>query len=613
MAETQDASKQTARQDDDKAHHALDTKLLLRMASYLVPYKFAAISCVVISLAVAGLKLAQPIVIHRLIDKEVAAGDFPGVAAMSLAFLALIVLTLVLDVIFNYVTGVVGQKSMHDLRMAIFRHVERLDIPFFDRNPVGRLVTRMTSDVSTLNDLFSSGVIAMGAEIFMILGVMGVMFFYSVKLTLVVLCALPPMLIVLAIFRKHMRKWYLETRGRIAKMNAFLQENVAGMRTVQSFNRETRNFETFHNLNDQYCRAQVQTIFGFALFYPAVNVISNLTLATAIWVGGRDVIEGRILGNGNLSFGTLFLFVQCVNMLFTPLRNLSERYNLLQSAMASAARIFGLLDTPPKITAPENALPPPEKIVSGIRFEEVGFEYVAGEAVLTGINFEIKPGQTVAVVGHTGAGKSTLINLLARFYDPTSGRITVDGNDIRRFDPLALRRMFAVVLQEVFLFSGTIASNLRMGNPDLTDDDIWELLREVRADDFARGLDGGVNAIVRERGGTFSTGQKQLLSFARALAADPQVLILDEATANVDTETEGRIQEAIARLLQGRTALVIAHRISTIQKADLILVMHKGHLRESGTHRELIERDGLYRRLYELQYQNGGEQFAANS
>lgn len=589
--------------DDDRAHSSIDWSLMLRLWSYLAPYKVTAISSLVISLVVAGLKLVQPVVIHNLIENEVAAGDLAGIAFKSSVLLGLILFTLALDVTFNYVTGIVGQKSMHDLRMAIYRHVTGLDVAYFDRNPVGRLVTRMTSDVSTLNDLFSSGVIAMFAELLMIVGIIGLMFYYSVPLTLVVLSALPVLGVIILLFRTHMRKWYLETRRRIAMMNTFLQENVAGMRTVQSFNREKRNLDTFHELNDEYRLAQVQTIYGFAMFYPAVNVISTMTLASVIWVGGRDVVEQHALGGGHLSFATLFLFVQCVNMLFTPLRNLSERYNLLQSAMASSSRIFSLLDQRSKITAPENPAHA-NGITDAITLDHVNFEYIKGEPILQDVCFQIKRGQTVAIVGHTGAGKTTLINLLTRYYDVTGGRILLDGMDLRQLDPRELRRMFAVVLQEVFLFSGTIGGNIRLANPNLTDAEIWSLLEQVRADDFIRGLDGGLDAQVNERGGTFSTGQKQLLAFARALAANPQFLILDEATANVDTATEHRIQEAIGRLLHGRTALVIAHRISTIQKADLIVVMHKGRVHESGTHDQLIAQDGLYRRLYELQYRS---------
>lgn len=589
--------------DDDSAHSALDRRLMARLWSYLLPYRWAVISCVFISLAGSALKIAQPVLIHSTVEGDVARGDLRGVAGKMVLFFVLIAVTFGFEVIFNWTTGVIGQKSMHDLRMAIFRHVSRLDVRYFDRTPVGRLITRMTSDVSTLNDLFSSGVIALLADSLMLAGLVALMMAYSLRLTLVVLCAVPFMLLVVKLFRYYSRKWFLEARSRLAHLNSFLQENITGMHTVQSLRREARNLVRFVRLNDEYRQAQVQTINAFAFFFPALNLILYLTLTAIIWLGARGMSGGWLLGGEPLEFATLLLFVQCVNMLFAPLRNLSEKYNILQAAMASSARIFRLLDTPADIFSPEQARP-----VRGfhdrIRFEQVTFEYLPGEPVLEDVSFEIRRGQTVAVVGATGSGKSTLVNLLMRFYDVKSGRITVDGVDIRDLDLRDLRSMFAVVLQEVILFSDTVANNVRFARPELTDEEIWDMLRECRADDFVRDLPLGLNSRVRERGSTFSTGQKQLLAFARALAADPEFLVLDEATANIDTATESRIQDAIERLLKGRTALVIAHRISTIQKADLILVMHKGHLREAGTHDQLLRQGGLYSRLYQLQYQS---------
>ena len=609
------STEQQSQLSDDQVHAALDTRLLFRLWSYLLPYRSAVLGCVLLSFVVAGLRLSQPIVLHRMIDEadgllragmQNSAAGIGSIARIGLLFLGLIFLAFLFDVVFNFTTGVIGQKSMHDLRLAIFKHVNRLDTAFFDKTPVGRLITRMTSDVSALNDLFSSGVIAILADSLLLGGLLVLMAVYSVRLTLVVLCATPFMFLTVLFFRRYSRRWYLEARARLAGLNAYLQENVAGMQTAQSNNREDRNMERFRTINDSYKEAQIRTILAFALFFPVLNVTLYFTLTGVIWLGGREVIQGQALGGEPLSFATLFLFVQCINMLFTPLRNLSERYNILQSAMASSARIFRLLDTPSYILKPEGneAADGPPKLDGAIVFEHVGFEYVEGEPVLHDINFEIRRGSTVAIVGATGSGKTTLVNLLTRLYDVTEGRILLDGTDLRRFDPHDWRRLFAVVLQEVFLFFDTIAGNIRFTNPDLTDEEIWELLREVHAEDFVRSLPGGIDAQVHERGSTFSTGQKQLLAFARALAADPQVLILDEATANVDTATEQRIQEAIARLLEGRTAVVIAHRLSTIRRADLILVMHKGRLRESGTHEELLALNGLYRRLYELQFES---------
>lgn len=602
-AEPERAARDEALWDDDSRHKAIDRQLMVRLWGYLLPYKRSAITCVAISMVVAGLKIAQPIIVFRILDKELPAGDSAGIAAMAMLFGAVITLVLGLEVLFNYMTGVLGQRSMHGLRMAIFRHVNSLDVAFFDRTPVGRLITRMTSDVATLNEVFATGVISIFAETLMIGGLLVIMMVVDFRLSLLVIATLPAMIATSMIFRGHARKWYLEARHKLAVVNTYLQENIAGMQTVQSFNREARNMEAFSAMNEDYKAAQVQTILGFAMFYPVLNLILYLTLTGVIWFGGREVIEQSVLGGASLQFGKLFLFVQCVNMLFTPLRVLSDKYNVLQSAMASSARIFRLLDHRSAIVAPEDPVPL-ATLRDRIRVDHVDFEYVAGEPVLRDVSFEIERGKTVAVVGATGSGKTTLINLLTRLYDVSGGKIELDGVDIRRFEPRELRRLFAVVQQEVILFSDTVAGNIRFANPDLSDEDVWEILRQVRADDFVRALPEGIDSMVAERGGTFSTGQKQLLAFARALAADPQILILDEATANVDTATEQKIQGAIDRLLRGRTALVIAHRISTIQRADMILVMHKGEIRESGTHSELIEADGLYRRLYELQFGN---------
>ncbi len=587
--------------DDDRSHQALDARLLRRLWSYLMPYRRAVMGCFALTLGLALLRLSQPLIIRRIIGEAIGEAATAVIGGLVVLFLTVILAVLAGEIIFNYATAYIGQRSMHDLRMAIFRRVAGLDVAYFDRTPVGRLLTRMTSDVSALSDLFTTGVIALVADLALLLGLLGVMFYFSPPLTLVVLAAGPFMFIVLALFRRYSRRWYLETRGRLARLNAFLQENLAGMATVQAFNRQGRNLADFTGLNDLYRQAQVKTILAFALFFPALNICLYLTLTGVIWLAGGRRLEAGAWGGGPLAFETVFLFVQCVNMLFTPLRNLSERYNVLQAAMAASARIFRLLDETPRVVAAAQPRPV-APLREGIVFERVGFEYVAGEPILHEVSFELRRGTTVAVVGATGSGKSTLVNLMTRFYDPTAGRILFDGTDIRAFDPVAYRRLFAVVLQEVFLFSDTVAENLRLTGPELSDGELWELLRQVHADDFVRGLPRGLATRLNERASRLSTGQKQLLAFARALAAQPEILILDEATANVDSATERRIQDAIARLLEGRTAFVVAHRLSTIQNADLILVMHKGRLREAGAHEELLARDGLYRRLYELQF-----------
>jgi ATP-binding cassette subfamily B protein len=554
-----------------------------------------------------ALKIAQPVLVRKIIDDKIATRDVAGIARLSVLLLLVILTTAIAQVAFDYIATWFGQRAMDDLRRQLIRQIMRQDVVFFDRNPIGRLVTRMTSDVGTLDELLSTGMVSVLGEILILVGVLGAMAFYNMRLTLVVLTAAPAIYLVVRFFRRHVRFWYLETRRSLATMNAFLQENVSGMRTAQAFGRQARNLAQFAHLNDDYRVANIQTIFGFAVFFPAMNLISALVVTGVIWVGGLQLLHLRALGGQGMAFGQLFFFVQCTQMLFQPLRDLSEQYNLLQSAMASCERNFGLLDQEPTVVSPSSAVAasqgaPVAGLREGIRMENVVFSYVPGRPVLRGVSLEIPRGKTVAIVGATGAGKSTLINLLTRFYDVDSGRITVDGVDLRRMDLTSLRRLFAVVLQEVFLFSGTIAENLRVGNPTLGDAELWRVLEEVRAADFVRRLSGGLDAPVSERGGSFSTGQKQLLAFARALASDPGVLVLDEATANVDTATERHIQEATERLLAGRSALVVAHRLSTIRRADQIVVMHHGQVHERGTHEELLARDGLYRRLCELQY-----------
>ncbi|MCL5271444.1 MAG: ABC transporter ATP-binding protein/permease [bacterium] len=583
------------------AQRRLDFSLLRRLWKYIRPYRRAAGVTLLLTLAAGGLNVTLPLMAKRIIDVEIARGNMTGVVHMSLLYLTVIVLAVGLDVAFNYLSAWVGQHAMHDLRLDLYRHVLGQDVVYFDRNPVGRIITRLTSDVGTLNELFATGVVSTTGDMLVLLGVVGLMLYHSLYLSMVLLLVIPIMVPAISIFRRYSRRWYLETRRHLATLNAYLQENLAGIRTVQAFNREGRNFAQFRLLNRDYREANIKTILAFAMFFPVMSLVSSGAVAGVIWVGGGQIIAGRLSGAPTLTFGELFLFIQCMQMLFSPIRTLTEKINLLQSATASSERIFKLLDTRPAIMPPVDPVPVPP-LREAVRFEHVDFAYVEGEPVLRDVSFDIPRGQTIAVVGATGAGKSTLINLMTRFYDVGGGRILLDGVDLRRFDPGELRRMFAVVLQEVFLFSGTIAENLRLANPSLSDAQLWDILRQVNAHDFVAGLPGGLRAKVTERGGTFSTGQKQLLAFARALAADPQVLVLDEATANIDTETEQRIQAAIRRMLAGRTGLVIAHRLSTIQRADRILVMHRGRVRESGTHEELLQLDGLYRRLFELQY-----------
>lgn len=587
--------------DDAVEHKRPDARLMRRLWRYIDRYRPLVVATLVLSIVNGALMVAQPPLTRRIIDHEIAAGNLRGVILMSALLGLLILLAACAQILYGYLTEVVGQRAMHDLRKELFGHLLGLDVVFFDRNPVGRLITRLTSDIGTLQDLFATGVVTVAGQLLTIVGIIAVLLWVDWRLAAVILVSLPVIIVVVDIFRRSARRWYLETRRHLAIMNAYLQENITGMATVQAFGRERRNEDQFQSLNRDYRDAQIQTIFAYAVFFPAMGLIFSLVVAGVIWVGGRELIAAREGAPGSITFGTLVMFILFVQMLFQPIRELSEKFNLLQSAMASSERIFKLLDTTPRVTQSPRPVRL-EAVRDAIRFEAVHFSYVPGEPVLKGVSFEIPRGKTVAVVGATGAGKSTLISLLARFYDVGEGRITIDGVDVRALEVNSLRRLFAVVPQEVFLFSGTVAENLRLAAPDLSDEALWRILRDVGAEPFVRELPGGLAGAVSERGGTFSTGQKQLLAFARALAADPQILILDEATANIDTHTEALIQEATARLLAGRTALVIAHRLSTIQRADNILVMHRGRVHEQGTHDELIRIDGLYRRLYELQY-----------
>jgi ATP-binding cassette subfamily B protein len=477
----------------------------------------------------------------------------------------------------------------------MFGHLQRLDIAFYDRNPVGRLMTRLTTDVDALNELFTSGVVAIFQDLFALFGIIIMMFYLNWKLALVALTVLPLLIGVTLWFKLNARESYRKVRTRIARINAFLQEHITGTATVQLFNRESKVQKEFDTVNEDYRLANVDSIFYYAVFFPAVEIISAVGVGLIIWYGGGQVIQNE------LTIGALIGFIQLSQRFFQPISDLSEKYNILQSAMASSERIFKLLDTPIEITSQLDATQP-ARVRGHIEFRNVWFAYKPDEWVLRDVSFEVKPGERIAIVGHTGAGKTTITNLLLRFYDVQQGSILLDGLDIRYWDLTALRKAFAIVLQDVFLFSGDIESNIRLGEDGFDGDRVEYAARQVHAHEFIERLPGGYKAEVKERGATLSTGQKQLIAFARALAFDPRVLILDEATANIDTQTELLIRDALDQLLSGRTSVVIAHRLSTIQNADRIIVLHKGRVREMGTHDELLRLRGIYYRLYQLQY-----------
>jgi ATP-binding cassette, subfamily B, multidrug efflux pump len=567
-----------------------------RLLTYLRPYwrqVAVAFGAIVIG---TGAALAQPYLIKVAIDDHIAVGRTEGLGGLALLYVVILFSAFTAEYIQTWTLQLTGQRIMFDLRMAIYGHLQRLDLKYFDRNPVGRLMTRVTSDVDVINDLFTSGVVTIFSDIFTLLGIMVILLFMNWRLALVAFMVLPLIGLVTQWFRKHVRDTYRVVRGWIARINAFLQENITGMATVQLFRREALNFHRFDEIDRKHRDANIDSIFYYAVFYPAIEAIGALSLALIIWYGGLRVMSGA------LSLGALVAFAQYSGRFFRPISDMSEKFNVMQSAMASSERIFKLLDEPVVIHSSDNPARLSRTAPGHIVFENVWFAYNGEDWVLRDVSFEVRPGERIGIVGATGSGKTTLINLLLRFYDVQRGRITVDGMDIRKLELSDLRRLFSLVLQDVHLFSGTIADNIRLGNPEIDADRVRAAARAVHADSFIERMAGGYQAAVAERGSTLSVGQKQLLSFARALAFDPRVLILDEATSSVDTETELLIRDALAVLMARRTTIAIAHRLSTIQDMDKILVLHKGTLRESGTHQELLAARGIYFKLFELQY-----------
>ncbi|MCX6549690.1 MAG: ABC transporter ATP-binding protein [Acidobacteria bacterium] len=581
-------------QDDDVVGKAYDAVLMRRLMGYLRPYWLQVGIAFVAIVSYSMLQLAQPYLMKIAIDRYIATGDLAGMNRIALAFLGILLLSFVLEYVQTYVLQFTGQRIMFDLRARIYTHLQRLDVAFYDRNPVGRLMTRVTTDVDALNDLFTAGVVSIFGDIFTLAGIMVVLLKMDWRLALIAFSVLPLIVFITQWFRRNVRDSYRSVRRWIARINAFLQENIGGMATVQLFRREARNFSQFDAVNRGHRDANIASIFYYAVFYPAVEIVGALATALIIWQGGAWVL------GGTLTIGSLVAFIQYSQRFFRPISDMSEKFNVLQSAMAASERIFTLLDTPVAIANP--AAPRSVPWRGHVEFDHVWFAYTGDDFVLRDVSFQVQPGERVGIVGATGAGKSTIINLLMRYYDVSRGRILVDGVDIREIDVGELRRRFSLVLQDVHLFSGTIGGNVRLGNAAIGDEQVRGAIRAVHADGFVDALPHGLATPVVERGATLSTGQKQLLSFARALAFDPRILVLDEATSSVDTETELLIRDALHVLMQGRTTIAIAHRLSTIQDMDAILVLHKGHLRESGTHQELLAERGIYYRLYQLQY-----------
>ena len=614
--------------EESAAGKSYDSRLMRRLLAYLRPHSRLAAASLLFLLLSSGLQLIGPLIIAAALDLFVATSgtEGNGGTAETLSFASrwlnealtsqgldiapadgilyltaafAINLVLVFGVLFaqGYVMQLMGQRVMSDLRRDVFARLQQLPLAFFDRQPIGRLVTRATTDVEALNELFTAGLVAVFGDLFLLFGIVSVLFLLNWHLALWTLAILPLLLLLTLWFKARARESFREVRVKIARINAFLQEYLGGMSVVQLFGREGRAREELATINRDHRDANVRSIFYYAVYYPSVELITALGLALVVGWGGREVLAGA------LSIGGLVAFLQYTQRFYQPLADLSERYNILQGAMASSERIFELLDTPIEIASPPNAFAP-VKVRGDIELREVRFAYGSAESrpVLEDLSFTVRAGETIAVVGHTGAGKSTLANLLMRFYDVGAGAVLVDGVDVREWDLPRLRRSIGMVLQDVFLFAGDITANLRLGDATISDQRLRRAAEEVGALGFIEALPKGFDTEVKERGAGLSVGQKQLLAFARALAFDPQILILDEATASIDSETEDHIQRALERLLVGRTSLVIAHRLSTIRRADRILVMHKGRLREQGTHQELLAQRGIYHRLYQLQF-----------
>jgi ATP-binding cassette subfamily B multidrug efflux pump len=609
----------TDHHEEEVLGKAYDSRLMRRLLRYLWPYKWYALTALVLTMGSAPLVLAGPPLTKAAIDLFLApdpskpvsgfalflkhsaerfgfgASAYQGIVFISIVFFIANIAAFAVQYTQAIVMQAMGQYIMYDLRKQIFAHLQKLPVQFYDRNPVGRLMTRLTTDVDALNEMFTAGVIAIFGDVAMIFFIVIWMFLVNWKLALVSFAILPLLAALTTWFRLGARASFREVRVRIARINAFLQEHITGMPVVQLFNREEKEMRKFNEINQAHRKANIDTIFYYAVFYPAVEIVGAIGIALIIWYGGGQVIRGVA------TIGTLVAFIQLARAFYEPISDISEKYNILQSAMASSERIFKLLDEPVTIASADKPVRL-GRARGSLEFRNVWFAYKDEDWILKDVSFTAEPGERVAFVGHTGAGKTTITNLLLRFYDVQRGQILLDGIDIRELDLEELRSNFSIVLQDVFLFSGDIATNIRLGNEAISDEQMRAAARDVHVDDFVSKLPEGYKAELRERGAGLSVGQKQLISFARALAFDPRVLILDEATSSIDTETELLIRDAVERLMEGRTSIVIAHRLSTIQSVDKIIVMHKGEIREVGNHQDLLAQHGLYWRLYQLQF-----------
>ena len=581
--------------EEDDLGKIYDRVLMKRLYAYLKPYRLQVVFILFLNLGSTCAQLAGPLLMQIGIDQYIKLGVPDGLSRLALYMLLAMLADFVFSYFEEYRLQMLGQRVMYDMRMAIFSHIQKLDVGFFDRNPVGRLMTRVMGDVQVLNELFTSGVITIFANLIKIVGIMVIMLCMNWKLALAMFVVFPIIFGATTVYQIYSRRAFRDQRKHLARINAFLQENIVGMTTVQLFTQERRSFLKFDERNQAYLQAGLRSVFYFAIFFPLIEIAGSLATAIIVWYGGVQILTGV------LTFGVLVLFIQYGQRLFWPIRELSEQYTIFQSAMASSERIFDLLDRQPTIA---DTVEPKEigAMKGEIEFQNVCFAYNDENYVLRDVSFKVKPGEKVAIVGQTGAGKTSIINLLCRFYEVNSGHILIDGIDIRELKLENLRRAISIVQQNIFLFSGTIDNNLRLGEEDITPNQAITAAKEVHLDPFVQKMPDGYATEVKEGGSALSVGQKQLVAFARALVFNPDILILDEATSSVDTETERLIQDGLKRLMANRTSIIIAHRLSTIQNADKIIVLHRGKIREIGTHNELLQRKGIYYRLYQLQY-----------
>ncbi|GAA4308436.1 ABC transporter ATP-binding protein [Nibribacter koreensis] len=579
-----------------KTGSAFDWEVLRKIFRFVKPYNKVFYFVIFLTVASAVLATVRPFLIQEMVDKQILQYNWAGVNRMFIWLVVLLILHTLVSYLHTYFAGWLGQYVVRDIRVKLYEHILKLRLKFYDRTPIGTLVTRNVSDVETLSDVFSEGLAAMIGDVLQLVFILAYMFWLDWELTLVSLSMFPLLILSTYVFKEKVKASFQEVRGAVAKLNAFVQEHITGMMVVQIFNNEAREMKKFEAINKEHTRANVKSVLYYSVYFPVAEVIGAAGTGLLVWYGAKGVVQDHV------TLGTLIAFIMYIAMFFRPIRQIADRFNTLQLGVVSSERIMKLLESKELIS--DTGEYRPETIKGGVDFEQVWFAYNDEDWVLRGISFQVQPGQTVALVGATGAGKTSIINLLSRFYEINKGVIKVDGHDIKEYDLDVLRRHIGVVLQDVFLFSGTIQENITLGNKNITESQIWEAARLVGADKFIERLPGGLQYNVMERGATLSVGQRQLISFVRAMVYDPKIIILDEATSSVDSETEELIQFAIAQLMQGRTSIVIAHRLSTIQKADKIIVLDHGEIKESGTHEQLLQSGGYYAQLHEMQYKN---------